>query len=155
MDTTEAYSLARRTMNEYGLGGWILEWDRAKRRSGQTTHSKRTISLSYEYVRLNPLPTVRNTILHEVAHGMVGPGHKHDEVWRRQFIAIGGDGKRCTDVAVRQEGKIVGTCPDGHLFHKHRWTQKLKTTTYFCPKHGTAPSAFRSYPIVWRENRGL
>lgn len=152
MDNAAAYRDARVLMNQHGLGGWIIEWDRAKRRKGQTDYVKRTISLSYEYVRLNPESVVRNTILHEIAHALVGSGNGHNEVWRQKFISIGGNGQRCTTAPVQVEGKIVGTCPDGHLWFKHRWTKKLRTVQYYCSKHG---NGFQRYPIQWRENRGL
>ena len=85
MKLSEAQRLAVSLMREHGLAqmGWTFGWDRARRRLGACHHDKRLISL------LVPLTIhdtddarVRNTILHEIAHALVGAEHGHDYVWR-------------------------------------------------------------------------
>ncbi len=36
---------------------------------------------------------VKNTLLHEIAHALVGPGHRHNRVWRQKAREIGCDAK--------------------------------------------------------------
>ena len=60
-------------------------------------YGTRTIELSVFLVDRNGPEEVRDTILHEIAHALVGPGHGHDAVWKRQCIEIGARPVRCGD----------------------------------------------------------
>lgn len=94
MNLTQIRSLAVDLMQENGLitAGWRFEFDNARRRGGQCRHTHQAISLSRYLAPSWSDIEVRNTILHEIAHAVVGPGHGHDTVWRRKFLALGGDG---------------------------------------------------------------
>jgi hypothetical protein len=113
MEIKNAKKLAQALFAEHGLHGWTLTFDNAKRRFGLCQHSSRTISLSKPLVRLNEEHAVRMTLLHEIAHALVGPGHGHDRVWKMKAMAIGDDGDRCYSVGVvKPVGKYKGTCPN-------------------------------------------
>ena len=43
--------------------------------------------------------TIRDTILHEIAHALT-PGQHHNDVWRRKATAIGCTGQRCAKIAI-------------------------------------------------------
>jgi len=129
METTTASALARSIMNEHGLTTWTFQFDRAKRRLGMCSHRTQTISLSAPLTRLNDEERIRNTILHEIAHALVGPGHKHDHVWRRQARAIGCDGRTCVDTEeiVTAPTAWVGICPCCLTkVGRHRLTDKAR-----------------------------
>ena len=85
--------------NKHQLKGWKFKCDNAKRRLGLTNYNTKTISVSNYFVREKSVTQklVENTILHEIAHALVGHGHGHDNVWRERAIQIGCDGKRCSD----------------------------------------------------------
>jgi predicted SprT family Zn-dependent metalloprotease len=116
-------------MNQHGLTniGWRFEFDNAKRRFGCCSYRTKTISLSKELVKLNDEPRVQNTILHEIAHALVGKNHGHDNVWKQKALEIGCDGNRCyteenTNIV---KGKYVATCPKcNHVHNKHRKPKK-------------------------------
>jgi len=117
MDTRTAERLINAEMFHYGLIhlGWRFKWDRAKRRRGSADSTKKVITLSKPLTEVRTEADVRMTILHECAHAIVGTHHMHDSIWRRQFIQMGGDGKRCStdreaSVAV---AKYVVTCNEG------------------------------------------
>jgi predicted SprT family Zn-dependent metalloprotease len=76
---------------------WSFKFDNAKRRFGQCHYHKGHISLSRSLVLLNSVEQVTDTILHEIAHVNVGGGHGHDEVWQREALRLGADGKACFD----------------------------------------------------------
>lgn len=128
METTTASQLARRLMNEHGLGDWVFTFDRAKTRRGWCHSGSRTIGMSEPLTRLADERTVRNTILHEIAHALAGPGHGHDAVWRRKALAIGCDGRRCCadEPQVRQAAKWRAVCSCGRKYHRHRLTQRVR-----------------------------
>ncbi len=128
METTAASSLARGLMNDHGLYDWIFQFDRAKRRFGLCSYGTRTISLSASLVALNSEVQVRNTVLHEIAHALVGPGHHHDHVWRMKARSIGCDGQRCCDVEARPAAAWAGICPGcSKVIGRHRLTDKSRS----------------------------
>ena len=76
---------------------------------------KRTIFLSAPLTRaVKDDAAVENTILHEIAHALVGRGHGHDYVWRSKALEIGCDGERCHSHEKDIENvryKYLATCP--------------------------------------------
>lgn len=128
MDLNLAYCLAIELMGKHNLisKGWQFEFDSAKRRFGLCNHGTKTISLSSHLVKLNDENRVRNTILHEIAHALVGHKHHHNAVWKAKAIEIGCDGERCySDEVNKPESKYILVCPNGHTFRRHK---ELKRT---------------------------
>ena len=116
MNLTTARDLALTLMHEHNLTGWHFQFDRARRRSGYCWYAMRTISLSRGYVELNDEALVRNTVLHEIAHALVGVGHHHDRVWRLKAMSIGCNGQRCTSAVgdsevIRPRAPFEAVCP--------------------------------------------
>jgi predicted SprT family Zn-dependent metalloprotease len=97
-------------MAQHGLTSWVLVFDNAKMRKGQTRFVKRQISLSAPLTEANPIEQVRNTILHEIAHVLVGPNHGHDNIWRSKAISIGCNGQTCTSTVNRLPGRYLLKC---------------------------------------------
>ncbi|MFN8193779.1 MAG: SprT-like domain-containing protein [Nocardioidaceae bacterium] len=121
MDLMGARRLAVGLVEQHGLDGWTVEFDRAKRRAGVCRHQRRVIGLSAPLTRLHDEAEVRDTILHEIAHALVGPAHRHDAVWQRTAIEIGSSGRRCVDEdAPRVAAPWLGICPTGHTVERHR-----------------------------------
>ncbi len=132
MELVLAEKLALNLMTKHNLlqNGWRFEFDNAKRRFGCCHHRTKVISLSRELVKLNNEPRVQNTILHEIAHALVGVGHGHDSVWKRKALEIGCDGKRCytTENTNIVKGKYQATCPKcGYVHNKHRKPKRQKS----------------------------
>ena len=96
----DAETLAQQLMSEHGLSHWNFEFDRAVRRFGFCMYGSRTITLSKKFTLLNSEPEGRNTILHEIAHALVGPNHGHDRAWKVKAKELGCDGSRCCDHSV-------------------------------------------------------
>ena len=71
-------------MTRHGLHGWAFRFNRCKQAMGLCVYHRRSIELSIYFVeRDNPVEEIRDTILHEIAHALVGPGHGHDKVWKK------------------------------------------------------------------------
>lgn len=121
MEAREALRLARTLLREHGLEDWQVTLDRAKTRAGSCRFHTRTITLSRALTELHSEAEVRETILHEIAHALVGPEHGHDAIWRAQAKKIGSTGARCVDPrAPRVRADWQGRCPAGHSTGRHR-----------------------------------
>lgn len=127
MDLAEARRLAAALMTQHGLTDWRFTFDNARARFGVCRPDRREIGLSRRLTALSTEDEVRNTLLHEIAHALVGPGHGHDEVWRATALAIGCDGKRTDDLPEGAEGPWEGRCPVGHVTHQHRRPTRVRS----------------------------
>jgi len=107
-----AIDLAAHLMQEHGLTGWRIKLDHARRRAGQCDFSNRIISLSRLYVRHATPEHIRDTILHEISHALVGPRHGHDAVWRQKAREIGCTATRCHTLSFAR-ARWVMRCPNG------------------------------------------
>ena len=107
-----AIDLATELMDAHGLVGWRIKLDHARRRAGQCDYTNKTISLSRLYVRHADTDHIRDTILHEIAHALVGPRHGHDAVWRQKAREIGCTATMCHDLSFAR-ARWVMTCPNG------------------------------------------
>ena len=139
----DALRLARAELKKYELSGWTITLDSARRRCGFCRYSRKAISLGREYVRLNEEPDVWDTILHEIAHALVGPFHHHDEVWLAKAREIGCSGTRLADAKVKlPEYRYIGTCPTCKM-EFHRDMRVPGAACKWCNRQGLAAS------IIW------
>jgi predicted SprT family Zn-dependent metalloprotease len=121
MDLNDAAAMGRRLLDEHGLQDWRLAFDRAKRRAGVCRWARKEIGLSAPLTSVHPEAEVRDTVLHEIAHALVGPQHGHDAVWRATAQRIGCTGLRCSsEDAPSIDGEWVGLCDAGHRTTRHR-----------------------------------
>ncbi len=126
MQTTAALRLARTLLDEHGLRDWTVGLDRAKTRAGATHFQTRRVTLSGPLTRLHDEDLVRDTILHEIAHALVGPAHGHDAVWKTQAREIGASDSRCfSSEEARTLAPFIGTCPAGHEIRRHKRPTRL------------------------------
>ena len=122
MNLHEAEELARQKMNEHGLYAWSFEFDRSVNRRGLCNYSAKKISLSKSLTQIRTEEAVLNTILHEIAHAIVGPFNGHGKVWFNKAVSIGCNGERCSsDVHEAIQPAFVGTCPGcSRTIERHR-----------------------------------
>lgn len=121
MDLRHVRKMALEEMDRAGLTGWSLTWDHARRRAGACRFETRTISLSKPLMQLYEYEQVREVILHEIAHALVGPSHHHDAVWRATALRLGSSGRtRLPSSLPKPPPTWVGSCPNGHTFERYR-----------------------------------
>ena len=113
---------------------WDFEWGSGVRRFGCcTTWRSRPgyvrITISRLLANNNDYETVRQVVLHEVAHANVGGGHGHDYVWQREARRLGTSDSRCynsgegSTKAKTLPKKFIGTCPRcGYTCRRNRRT---------------------------------
>lgn len=106
----EVARLAEGLIQRHRLVGWSFQFNDASRQAGRCAFHLRVISLSRLFCLEAPAHEVRDTILHEIAHALVGPAHHHDSVWKAAARSIGCTGNRCHDVDFAPPRYIV-SCP--------------------------------------------
>lgn len=132
MEVKEIEILARRLLAAHGLAerGWRFRFDRAKRRAGCCHYQKKRISLSRHFCTGAPGWEIFNTLLHEIAHALVGPKQNHDRIWRKKAQEIGCDGKVTHGFTFTQPRYQLG-CSQGcwqvprHRINR-RWLRKTR-----------------------------
>ena len=88
---------------------WKVVINTNKKRLGVCKYRTRVIGISIFHALTSKRSEVLDTLLHEIAHAVVGWNHGHNEVWRSKAIALGCNGNRCgADMKVK--GKYVGKC---------------------------------------------
>lgn len=125
MELDTARWRAEELMTEHGLidEGWRLVFDNARTRTGRCSFRKQEISLSRHLVRLNDWRVVRDTVLHEIAHALVGARHGHDRVWKAKATAIGARARArpSPQEKVMPVGRWRATCGcGGRVYRRHR-----------------------------------
>lgn len=135
MDLLAAHLMATQLLTQHGLRDWTVSFDNAKRRAGQCRFHDRVISISAALTRLHDEAEVRDTVLHEIAHALAGPGAGHGPAWRAQARAIGCSALRCVSPeAPRLPGAWLGVCPSGHTVERHRRPERVLTCPQCCSR---------------------
>jgi hypothetical protein len=118
--------LARRLLAIHGLPGWSFGYNRSKLQMGQCLYGPRQIALSVHFVELNSDEAVLDTLLHEIAHALVGPGHGHDTVWQAKCVEVGAKPERLSHDVTMPVGPWQAVCPCcGRLHDRHRKPKHL------------------------------
>ncbi len=124
---------------------WTFYFDNALKRVGACHHDTKRISVSRHYVAIAELDDVEQTLLHEVAHAMVGKKHNHSQHWLDTARSIGYTGW------VRHEGaspthlyRWRGTCPNGHEVMRFRRPRNMNVSCTLCHPRYSA-----QYRITW------
>jgi predicted SprT family Zn-dependent metalloprotease len=132
-------NLARSEMDKYGLCDWKLELDYAKVRAGACHFTEKKISFSRHFLKNADQLDINDTILHEIAHALVGPKHGHDRVWKNMAKKIGCSAKRCHTLEF-SEYKWIRFCTN------YCWEQKVhrRKLNLICKKCGS--------PVKYQQN---
>lgn len=144
----EVEKLADELFQEHHLNGWRFQFDNSKRRFGQCRYTHKVISMSKPLAELNEEARVKNNLLHEMAHALVGHKHHHNYVWKSKAKEIGCDANRCYDgnAVITPKPNWIGTCPNNHTHKRHRTPRNLMSCSLCCPKFN------KDYAIVWKKN---
>lgn len=120
---------------KHGLDSWHLGFDKCKRSFGKCSYRRQVISISDHFLteQSTTKKMVLNTMLHEIAHALVGKEHGHDSVWRAKAISIGCDGRRCNSHAIASSVQMPFElrCKKG-CWSVGRYRQGVLPDTKFC-----------------------
>lgn len=79
--------LAIQLINQHNVTHYKFKWGNARRSVGLCTGD--SIILSQSYALSRSIEEIRNTILHEIAHAIVGVRKGHKEEWQRTAKELG------------------------------------------------------------------
>jgi predicted SprT family Zn-dependent metalloprotease len=128
VDLRDAYAMAEYLLEVHGLDDWQVSYDNAKRRAGICRFAEQTLGLSAPLTAVHTEDDVRDTILHEIAHALVGPAHGHDATWLAMARRIGSSGERCVSPdSPTPPAAWLGACPGGHTLERHRRPERVLT----------------------------
>ena len=113
--------------------GWKFGFDLAPARGGICRHTEKQITLSVTYCLKASKSEIVDTILHEIAHAIVGPQHQHDAVWKAAAQRIGCTAERCHRVE-HTIPRWQGQCGCGKQWKRQRLTRRSRTG--LCPACG-------------------
>jgi predicted SprT family Zn-dependent metalloprotease len=125
-------------MEKHGLlkKGWKYKFGKATCYAGVTCFKTKVINLSLIFINSQSVnkDVIKNVILHEIAHSLVGHSHGHDKVWKEKAIEIGCCGSRCCESFASDEHyKYILNCPKGCKLRRQRLTKRLDRCV--CKKH--------------------
>ena len=101
---------AETLLEKHGLERWRFGFDQAARRGGRCVFDRQEISVSEQFAYAASEDEVTDTILHEIAHAIVGPKHGHDAIWKATAKRIGCSARVTHDVDFSSARWIL-TCP--------------------------------------------
>jgi len=126
--------------------GWKFDIGNRKRQIGTCFHSTKTITISKWWIEDSTPEAITDTILHEIAHALVGPGNGHNKVWRAMCIKVGAKPIRCGDVVEHKttaKPNYIVVCPTCLT----QWPRtRLKKTTANAQHCGVPVVVYRVKP---------
>ncbi len=122
-------SLAADLLKEFNLSDWVFRFDHSTRRAGLCNYHDKKISIASDLARNASNADVRDTLLHEIAHALVGKNHNHDPIWQAKAKEIGCSGERTHQLSFSPPRYHV-TCENGCFTHTaERRSQRLVCRT--------------------------
>jgi hypothetical protein len=93
MTRDESSKFCRAELDKYGLSDWHIRitTDPNAPFLGLCVYKDKSIILNAHHIDIHPRAEIINTIRHEVAHAIVGPGHSHNSTWEEKAREIGCD----------------------------------------------------------------
>ena len=126
---SEVEDMAKALMTRHRDGGalpagWSFGFDLAPARAGVCRYRERRIDLSVSYCLAATRADIEDTVLHEIAHAIVGPKHNHDAVWKAKAREIGCQGERCHRVQ-HSVPRWVGECGCGQQWFRQTLQRRM------------------------------
>lgn len=113
MNIQRAEMIAKDMMAHHGLSqqGWTFRFNNRKMATGLCNYTRKLIALSKPITLVNSEDLIINTIMHEIAHALVGIGQSHNRIWQLKAIEIGSTPDVCTsESVVRASGNYTMRC---------------------------------------------
>lgn len=143
MDLKELEAIAIREMTKHGLQGWTFGFADTKRQLGVCKYRTKQIEIAEYYALNSPQESVLDTLLHEIAHAVAGPGARHGPAWKAVAVRIGATPRACdySDEIAQKPGDWQATCPACKKII-HRYKRPRSLSGYRCRCKARAPLVF-------------
>lgn len=143
-------SLAIDLMDEHGLYDWSFQWDNAKSRAGVCKFGQKVIGMSRMWAEHASDDDIINTILHEIAHALVGPGEGHGPRWQAMAKRIGCTAERCaTAPETAPKGRYEAICASCNQTVAWRWRLSGNIRRY---RHSACQHTSEGGRLIWRDH---
>ena len=123
----DAQNISDTALRKYKLWeqGWRTNFTKVTNYIALCDHTNKRIIISIPHLNARSEAELTDTVLHEVAHALVGPGHGHDEVWQAKAIEIGARPVHCapSNIEAGRALNVVETKPE----------KKIKALNNYCP----------------------
>jgi len=118
-DLQQVKDMAVQLLDDHGLlsRGWHFEWSNRVKAKGDCHYGYKRIRLSRHFAKSRPLDGSRDTVIHEIAHALVGQGHGHGSVWKTQMRALGANDTTYTTMAAEHQPCHENT---GEIFSRYQ-----------------------------------
>lgn len=115
--------------------GWAFAFDGATRRAGLCDFDRQRISVSRYLAARSDDAANEQTLLHEIAHALAGPGAGHGARWRRVASELGyHGGATYPGEAATELAPWVGLCPAGHVVYRYRRPTRAMSCSLCAPR---------------------
>lgn len=134
--------LASEQLDTHGLTakGWTVKYDGAKTRAGCCFYDTKVISFSRHFAEdaVTTDAEFMDTVLHEIAHALVGHAVGHGPVWKQKAVDIGCSGEVLLPRRISR-GTMRIECPCGHVCVERHVVQRkmLLRICSVCRQHLT------------------
>lgn len=131
MNLFDAGILAKQLISQY-VPEYTLQWNNHKNTYGSCVPASKTIFLSRPLTQLCDENTVRDTIMHEIAHAL-HPKDGHGREWQMQMIRFGLEPRRLCNAEIDKssianwEAKCFNCSKVVHMIRKPRIERSCKT----------------------------
>lgn len=131
MSLAEIQTLVHHLLREHevksGLEpGWQFGFDLAPSRGRICKYKEKLLSLSITFCLKASREEIIDTILHEIAHAIVGPRHGHNAVWKAAAARIECTTERCHRVK-HTLPRWQGRCGCDKRWERQRLTRRTRT----------------------------
>lgn len=151
MDLKELEAIANREMTKHGLHGWSFGFANTKRRLGACKFRLKRIEVAEYYALNSPPETVLDTLWHEIAHALAGPGARHGPAWKAIAIRLRAIPRACetTDKAVVKPGDWQTTFPTCRkTIHRYRKPKTLSGYRCLCKARSPLVFEYKGDPAL-------
>ncbi len=144
MNTTKLRGLAEQLFYKYQLHNWKFCLVDTGRRLGYCRYDKQVIQISSYYAQHSEEIKVMDTLLHEIAHALVGPGHGHNSVWKAMALRLGATPRACdsSPETVQKPGDWQAKCPSCQRVH-HKYRRPKHLAGFRCLCLAKSPLVFK------------
>ena len=147
MDSRDFLTVANRLLRFHNLDGWTVKLRTYARTLGKCKYARKLILIDRFHVANDSYVQIMDTLHHEIAHALVGPGHGHNDVWQDAARKLGATPTACAEIGSvkRPPARWSGKCPACGVVVK-RWRKPPKGRQYYHVKCGQTRGTF-----VWSE----